>query len=50
MVEIIKAPLTEGGYMGDWKDNLEEKANDAENKAHELKGRADQKKDDMNED
>lgn len=36
--------------MGDWKDNLEEKANDAENKAHELKGRADQKKDDMNED
>lgn len=33
--------------MSDWKDKVEETMNDAENKAHELKGRAEQKKSDM---
>ena len=33
--------------MADWKDKIEDTMNDAENKAHELKGRAEQKKDDM---
>lgn len=29
--------------MGDLQDNMKDKMNDIENKAHELKGRADQK-------
>lgn len=33
--------------MTDWKDKAEDKLNDMENKAHELKGRAEQKKEDM---
>ncbi len=33
--------------MGDLADKLKDAANDAENKAHEMKGRAKQKNDDM---
>ena len=33
--------------MADWKDNLEDKMDDTDNKANELKGRAEQKKEDM---
>lgn len=36
--------------MGDWKDKIEDTADDAENKAHELKGKAEQKVDDMKDD
>lgn len=35
--------------MADWKDKVEDTMDDMENKAHELKGRAEQKKEDMQE-
>lgn len=52
-VQLLKSGIMayttklKGTIMSDWKDKIEDKMDDLDNKAHELKGRAKQKKSDI---